>query len=82
MTFRGARPEQLICVGGESYDPQLLEILTQITGVKAVAESPLKHIAAEGIFTGADRKSGLLEWATATGLALKGMDPALSAVAS
>lgn len=73
VTFRGVRPEVLLCAGGESHDPKVLSGLGEITGVATTAASPLRGIVAEGVFSGADRRSGLLEWATVTGLALRGM---------
>ena len=74
VTFRGVRPSQLICVGGQSYDRQLLQTVSEITGVEAVQGAPLKRIEDGGVFTEAQRRSGLLEWATAVGLSLRGRD--------
>jgi len=83
VTFKGIRPEELVCVGGESYDPRLLQSISETTGLNSVKGAPLKQIATDGIFSGADRKSGLLEWATVTGLALREMaEETLEKVAS
>ncbi len=74
VTFRGVRPSQLICVGGQSYDRQLLRTISEITGAQAVQGAPLKRIEHGKVFTEAQRRSGLLEWATAAGLSLRGRD--------
>jgi len=74
VTFRGVRPSHLICVGGQSYDRQLLQSISEISGVQAVQGAPLKRIEDGKIFTEAQRRSGLLEWATAAGLSLLGRD--------
>ncbi len=74
VTFRGVRPSHLICVGGQSYDRQLLQSISEISGVQAVQGAPLKRIEDGKIFTEAQRRSGLLEWATAAGLALRSRD--------
>lgn len=71
VTFRGLRPDELICVGGEAYDPGLLKSITEIAGIRAVKGSPLKNISTEGVFSSAQRQSKLLEWSTAVGLALR-----------
>ncbi len=74
VTFRGVRPSHLICVGGQSYDRQLLQTISEITGVQAIPGAPLKRIEDGKVFTEAQRQSGLLEWATAVGLSLRGRD--------
>ncbi len=71
VTFRGIRPNELVCVGGQSYDPQLLHSLTEMTGVQAVKGSPLGDIDTQGVFAENDRRGGLLEWAIAAGLSLR-----------
>ncbi len=74
VTFRGVRPSHLICVGGQSYDRQLLQTISEITGVQAVQGAPLKRIEDGKVFTEAQRRSGLLEWTTAVGLSLRSRD--------
>ena len=71
VTFRGIRPHELVCVGGQSYDPQLLQSLTEMTGVQAVKGSPLADIDTQGVFAENERRGGLLEWATAAGLSMR-----------
>ena len=72
VTFRGVRPSHLICVGGQSYDRQLLQTISEITGVQAVQGAPLERIENRKVFTETQWRSGLLEWATAVGLSLRG----------
>ncbi len=71
VTFRGLRPDELVCIGGHSYDPQLLHTITEVTGVQAVKGAPLNGIDVSGVFSETQCRSGLLEWATAAGLSLR-----------
>ncbi|MCG3137899.1 MAG: hypothetical protein HJJLKODD_01754 [Phycisphaerae bacterium] len=69
VTFRGVRPEMIICCGGESYSPTVLETITEITGVATQAGRPLELVSTQSIFSESERRGGLLEWSTAMGLA-------------
>ena len=72
VTFRGIRPNELLCVGGQSYDTQLLRTIGEITGVQAIKGSPLKNIDTTDVFSESESASGLVEWATCAGLSLRG----------
>ncbi|MCH8965595.1 MAG: hypothetical protein IIB58_11580, partial [Planctomycetes bacterium] len=56
----------------QSYDRQLLQTITAITGVQAIQGAPLERIENRKVFTETQWRSGLLEWATAVGLSLRG----------
>lgn len=79
VTFRGLRPEGITCVGGGARNAHLLGRLTDIVGSPVRPGNPLKNIDTEKVFTGADRRSGQPEWATAVGLAMRGLAPSRAA---
>lgn len=72
VTFRGDRPEVALVVGGEAEEPRLAEALTHVMGVPAFAAHPLEGMDLAGaVFSGADRRGSMSQWATAMGLALR-----------
>lgn len=82
VTFRGVRPSQLTCSGGLSHDRQLLKTVSEVTGMKAVPESPFNDLDASELFSETELKTGLAEWATVAGLALKELSPVETAEAT
>jgi type IV pilus assembly protein PilM len=73
VTFRAPRCEEVICVGGPSHDQGLLDALADCTGMRFMRGAPLRYLETSGVFSGAQRSSQLGEWATAVGLALRGV---------
>jgi len=73
VTFRGARPESITCVGAPARSNALLAALSETIGLPLRVGHPFKHLGTERVFTGADRRCGQPEWATALGLALGGV---------
>jgi len=72
VTFRSENAEAVTCVGGGARFPVLLERLGRVTGLTVEVGHPLRNLDTSDVFTGADRRSGQPEWATAAGLAMKG----------
>lgn len=80
VTFRGIRPEKVICVGGEAVDPFALDFLSHVVGTPCRAGSPLTDAGCpNGSPSGAIGAEA--EWATSAGLAIKPVGTAVGAVA-
>lgn len=71
VTFREATPEGVTCIGGGARATPVLERLSQTVHVPVRLGHPLRGIGTDQVFTGADRRFGQPEWATALGLALR-----------
>jgi type IV pilus assembly protein PilM len=72
VTFRGARPQHLTFVGGESHDGDIPARLGQRLGYTVVIGQPFRGISTEKLGPDLDRRGMLSEWAVAFGLSLKG----------
>lgn len=70
VTFRGQRPEQVTCVGGEALDAAALEFLSHAVGTPCRIGRPLLAAGAQDENMAESQDSGA-EWATVTGLAMK-----------
>jgi Tfp pilus assembly PilM family ATPase len=58
-------------VGGEAGNVDTLRLLADQVNVPLQVGRPVRNIGTDGGGSGADRRSGQPEWATAVGLALK-----------
>ncbi len=72
VTFRGARPEQIILTGGEAHDPYIPQTLGERLGMRTEAGDPFRGVRTETLSHVLDRRGTRSEWATAFGLSLKG----------
>ncbi len=70
VTFRGHRPSRVRVVGGEACDPQLIRQLAGGMPIPVESGRPLANVDTSRM-TSTDRRSGMCEWTTAFGLALK-----------
>jgi type IV pilus assembly protein PilM len=75
VTFRGLRPDGITCVGGGARHGSLLARLAGVVGVPINPGHPLRGVHCATALAGPDRRSGQPEWATAAGLAMRGMIP-------
>ena len=71
VTFRGIRCDEVTAVGGESYNIDMLRMLSDQVNVPFRVGRPMRNMVAESDIGGLDRRSGQPEWATVLGLALK-----------
>ena len=71
VTFRGLRSDTVTAVGGNASDGDLLQMLSDHVDVPFRVGRPMRNIVVENDLDGADRRTGLPEWAMALGLALK-----------
>lgn len=72
VTFRGARPEQLTFIGGETYEGGIPEMLGKRLGTPVVIGQPFRGIDTDTLGPDMDRRGMLSEWTVAFGLSLKG----------
>jgi type IV pilus assembly protein PilM len=72
VTFRGARPEAIVFSGGEAHDAGVPLALGERLGLEARIGDPLRNVRVDLADTSVDRRGVRAEWATATGLSLKG----------
>ena len=80
VTFRGYRPDSITAVGGLARHGLWLTALSEAAGLPVRQGHPLRHVQADRVFAGDDRRSGQPEWATALGLAM--YEPAAATVAA
>lgn len=78
VTFRGARPAEAILSGGESYETNLVKVLTHHLGIEVRQSEPLKGIDITKVEHLFDGNTPFSEWAVATGLGIRGWDMANS----
>jgi type IV pilus assembly protein PilM len=71
VTFRGLRTDAVTVVGGEACNADTLRLLSDQVNVPFHVGKAARHLGCDAAFHGADRRTGLPEWATAIGLALK-----------
>jgi type IV pilus assembly protein PilM len=72
VTFRGARPEHLTFIGGETYEGGIPEMLGKRLGTPVVIGQPFRGIDINTLGPDMDRRGMLSEWTVAFGLSLKG----------
>jgi type IV pilus assembly protein PilM len=70
-TFRGPRAESVTVIGGEAFNTDMLQLLSDQINVPFSAGKPLRHIALEPALESSNRRTGQPEWATVLGLGLK-----------
>lgn len=70
-TFRGRKVEEVTVIGGEAYDLDMLQLLSDQIDVPFQAGKPLRNISLEPSLQVAERRTGQPEWATVLGLGLK-----------
>ena len=71
VTFRGCKPEDMILLGGEAYDPCLRELISEYTSIPCRIGRPLQGLDLSQVELGSDHRGPLCEWAVASGLALR-----------
>jgi len=72
VTFRGARPQQLTFIGGETHEGSIPAMLGERLGIPAVIGQPFRGIGTANLGPDLDRRGMLSEWTVAFGLSLKG----------
>lgn len=73
VTFRGLHGDGITCVGGGARSALLRERLSEAVQLPVRIGHPMRSLATDQVFTGADRRSGQPEWTTVVGLAMKGL---------
>lgn len=73
VTFRGPRPEAATFTGGEAHDSRLVAMLGERLALPPCVGDPFRGIRTEHLGPVLDRRGVRAEWATAVGLALKGI---------
>lgn len=71
VTFRGGRPESLTVVGGESGEPRVVELLSELIDVPCTIGHPLRGMLGLDRVGGRERRVFQPAWAVAGGLALR-----------
>lgn len=75
VTFRGAKPEKIILVGGEANEPHLPELIERVTRTTTVVGDPMADVCIDRVIGyGHNRRSSWSPWATAAGLGLRQME--------
>lgn len=74
VTFRGERPESVTCGGSEARYAQLLETLSKATQMPFRVGHALRSVSSGTAFDAETLATGLPEWTTAMGLALRDKD--------
>lgn len=74
VTFRGQRPAEAVFAGGEAYETVLMDALKRHLGVEIRIAEPLRGYDLTRANFNRRSNPQMCEWATAVGLALKGMD--------
>ncbi len=72
VTFRGARPECLTFVGGETHEGSIPALLGERLGLPVVIGQPFRGLDTANLGSDVDRRGMLSEWTVAFGLSLKG----------
>jgi len=73
VTFRGPRPEVIQFTGGEAHQPQIPHMLGERLAIGVEVVDPFRGLRIDHLGTVLDRRGVRAEWATAFGLALKGL---------
>ncbi len=74
VTFRGLRPDRVFVTGGNAYDPAMLALFNEHTGVQCEVGKPLQGIDLSDDQLRSDRRGALAEWAVCCGMALRGLE--------
>jgi type IV pilus assembly protein PilM len=74
VTFRGLRCDHVTVVGGEAYDPVVIQLLSEHLGIECAAGQPLRGVDTSGVDVGGDRRGMLAEWSTCAGLAVRNLE--------
>jgi type IV pilus assembly protein PilM len=72
VTFRGARPNYLTFIGGETHEGNIPTMLGERLGLPVVIGQPFRGIDTSRLGPDLDRRGMLSEWTVAFGLSLKG----------
>ncbi len=80
VTFRGERPENVTCVGGESLNQLGLSHLSEVTGMECRVGYPLRQMLHTDTVPHEDDSDSLAEWATCAGLSMKPLTAAVEKV--
>ncbi len=78
VTFRGARPERCVVIGGEAGEPRLIEFLKDTLHLTTEVGQPLEHVDRAGLAGCPDREIAGPEWSVAAGLCMSPLDQAAS----
>lgn len=71
VTFRGAKPETCVLLGGEAAEPRLAECFQESLHIPASTGKPLEGVRVrDGLRGGVDRSPGA-EWCVAAGLSMR-----------
>ena len=81
VTFRGARPDTVTCVGGESLNTHHLGHLSEVTGLRCCVGSPLRGMTFAGALPLHRDRGPMAEWTTVAGLSMKPVRRAVEKVA-
>lgn len=73
VTFRGPRPERILCTGGEGHDPAVPAMLAERLGMEVQVGDPFRQVRTDDLEGVLDRRGCLSEWTTSFGLSLKGL---------
>jgi type IV pilus assembly protein PilM len=71
VTFRGARPDTVTCVGGESLHAPYLQHLSEVTGLRCRVGSPLRNVKCAPALPVHETRGPMADWTTAVGLSMK-----------
>ncbi len=71
VTFRGARPDAVTCVGGESLNSLGLEHLSEVIGLHCRVGSPLRNMTFADALPVHEGRGPMADWTTALGLSMK-----------
>jgi type IV pilus assembly protein PilM len=74
VTFRGLRCDHVAVVGGEAYDPVVIQLLSEHLGIECSVGQPLRGVDTSNVDVGKDRRGMLAEWSTCAGLAVRDLE--------
>jgi type IV pilus assembly protein PilM len=74
VTFRGLRCDRVTVVGGEAYDPAVIQLLSEHLGIDCAIGQPLRGVDTSNVDVGGDRRGMLAEWSTCAGLAVRNLE--------
>ena len=75
VTFRGARPQRLLLVGGDALEPGLVDVMSDVLKIDVQVGRPLDSIDRSSVnFELERRESPMPQWAVACGLSLRAFE--------
>ncbi len=80
VTFRGARPDVVTCVGGESVDTRYLEHLSEVVGLRCRVGRPLRGLTFADARPLHEDGGAMADWTTALGVSMKPIPRAVESV--